>query len=181
MSQPFIGEILTFAGTFAPVNYVLCAGQLLPISQYNALYSLIGTTFGGDGLNTFAVPDLRSRVPIHMGQGNNLSSYVIGELSGMENVPLSTRQLPAHNHPVAVVTGQGGNLATPGVNAYLADEFQSVATVSTYLPYDSANQQVALASATITQVGESLPHDNIQPVQALLYCIAVNGIFPTRN
>jgi microcystin-dependent protein len=79
------------------------------------------------------------------------------------------------------VTGQGGNLATPGVNAYLADEFQSVATVSTYLPYDSANQQVALASATVTQVGESLPHDNIQPVQALLYCIAVNGIFPTRN
>src|ERR1700755_565539 len=100
MSDTYVGQILVFAGTFAPRGYVLCAGQLLPISQFDVLYNLIGTTYGGDGVSTFAVPDLRSRVPIHQGQGPGLSNYVIGTASGVENVTLISAQIPAHNHLV---------------------------------------------------------------------------------
>jgi microcystin-dependent protein len=178
--QPFVGQILAFGGTFAPSGYMACAGQLLPIAQYDALYALIGTTYGGDGQQTFALPDLRGRVPIHMGQGTGLSVYVIGERSGSESVPLMLNQLPSHGHAVNVVTGQGGNLAKPASNAYLADEFQNPVTVSTYRAYDAANQ-VSLAGNSVGRIGGSLPHDNMQPYVAITYCIAIAGIFPSRN
>lgn len=181
MSQPFIGQILTFAGTFAPVNYALCNGQLVQISQNSALYNLIGTTYGGDGINTFGLPNLQSRVPVHMGQGVGLSNYVIGQPGGSENVTLSTSQLPSHNHFVNVVTGQGGNSATPASNVYLADEFQNGAVAANvYLPFANANQ-TALANNSIGQQGSSLPHDNIQPYVAITYCIALYGIYPSQS
>lgn len=180
MSQPFLGQILTFAGNFAPYNYMLCAGQLLSIAQFDALFALIGTTYGGDGVGTFALPDLRSRVPVHVGTGPGLSTYVLGQNSGFENITLVSNNLPSHSHPVNIVTA-AGNLAAPGGSAYLAGEFQDGPAVPTYLTYSSANAQVALAPNTIGLTGNSLPHYNIQPVQALNYCIAVNGIFPTQG
>jgi microcystin-dependent protein len=178
MSQPFVGQILTFAGTFAPANYALCAGQLLQISQNPVLYQLIGTTYGGDGVQTFGLPDLRSRVPVHQGQGNGLSPYVLGQLSGTENVTLTTGELPSHSHPVNVV-GSAGNLAGPTSAARLANQAPPQGNAYAYLPYSGA--QVALAGNSVGQTGNSLSHDNIQPVQAITYCIALYGIFPTQG
>jgi microcystin-dependent protein len=159
-----------------------CAGQLLAISQFDALYNLIGTTYGGDGVNTFALPDMRSRVPIHMGTGPGLSTYVIGQKAGVENVTLINNTIPQHNHTVAVVTGLGGNSTTPNGTTYLADEFMSPSQVSVaYLPYASANPQVPLAPQTISPAGQTQPHANLQPYQSALYCIAVYGIYPSQG
>lgn len=183
MSNTYVGQILAFGGTFAPIGYALCAGQLLPISQYEALYNLIGTTYGGDGISSFAVPDLRSRVPIHQGQGLGLSTYVMGMASGAENVTLLTTQIPAHSHLVSAVTGQGANsVATPSSSTYLADGYQNPATAAyNYLSYASGNTQVPLAPNTVGPAGGSLPHNNIQPCQAVLYCIATSGIYPSQG
>ncbi|GLS20281.1 microcystin dependent MdpB family protein [Labrys miyagiensis] len=183
MSDTYVGQILAFAGTFAPRGYVLCAGQLLPISQFDVLYNLIGTTYGGDGVNTFAVPDLRSRVPIHQGQGPGLSNYLLGTVAGVENVALISAQIPAHSHLVTVVTGQGSSsVSTPGSATYLADGYQNPPTAAyNYLPYSSSNTQVALAGNTIKTAGGGLPHSNIQPCQAILYCIAIAGVYPSQG
>ncbi|WP_413989003.1 phage tail protein [Labrys okinawensis] len=183
MSDTYVGQILAFAGTFAPRGYVLCAGQLLPISQYEVLYNLIGTTYGGDGATTFGVPDLRSRVPIHQGQGPGLSNYIIGTAAGVESVALISAQIPAHNHQVTVVTGQGTNsVSTPSSTTYLADGYQNPATAAyNYLPYSSNNTQVALATNTIKVAGGGVPHNNIQPCQAVLYCIAIAGVYPSQG
>ncbi len=182
MSEPYVGQILTFAGNFAPRNYMLCAGQLLPISQYDVLYNLIGTIYGGDGVQTFALPDLRSRVPIHMGQGLGLSVYVQGQRSGVENVTLLTNNLPSHSHQLNIVSG-AASAATPTGSSYLATEVQSntSSTAFAYLPYSASNQQVPLSGSSISMTGQSLPHNNIQPVVALTYCIAVYGIYPTQG
>jgi microcystin-dependent protein len=181
MAQPFIGQILTFGGNFAPLNYALCNGQLLQISQFTALYQLIGTTYGGDGIQTFALPNLQSRIPVHQGQGNGLSPYLLGQAEGSEDVTLSTSQLPTHSHAVNVVTGAGA-LATPGGNTYLASQAPAPAgNANVYLPYSSANIQIPLATNSVTQTGQSLPHPNIQPVLAITYCIALEGIFPTQG
>jgi microcystin-dependent protein len=181
MAQPFIGQILTFAGTFAPLNYALCNGQLLQISQNTTLYQLIGATYGGDGVQTFALPNLQSRVPVHVGQGNGLSAYVLGEPGGSEDVTLSTSELPSHTHAINVVTGPG-TLATPGGSTYLATQAPTPAgNADAYLAYSAANIQIPLASNSVTQTGQSLPHPNIQPVQAITYCIALYGIFPTQS
>jgi microcystin-dependent protein len=181
MAEPFIGQILTFGGNFAPVNYALCNGQLMPISQYSALYQLIGTSYGGDGVQTFGLPNLQSRVPLHQGQGNGLSPYVPGQTGGSEQVTLSTSELPLHSHAINVVTGQG-TLAAPGGSAYLASQAPAPAgNADVYLPYSAANIQIPLAGTSVTQVGQSLPHPNVQPVQAITYCIALFGIFPSQN
>ena len=181
MAEPFVGQILTFAGTFAPLNYALCNGQILQISQNQTLYQLIGTTYGGDGVQTFALPNLQSRLPLHAGQGNGLSPYVLGQASGSENVTLTTSQIPSHSHAVNVVTGQG-TLATPGSSAFLASQAPAPAgNADTYQPYSAANIAIPLASNSVTQTGQSLPHPNIQPVQAVTYCIALYGIFPTQS
>lgn len=181
MSQPYIGQILTFAGNFTPLNYVPCNGQLLPISQYSTLYNLIGTTYGGDGVNTFAAPDLRSRVPVHNGQGSGLSVYVLGQRNGAETVPLVTGNLPQHSHTVGIVAG-AANLATPTSNATLASEVQSNtnSTAYTYLPYPGGNQ-VALASNSVSNTGGGTPHENRQPYLAITYCIAVYGLYPSQS
>ncbi|WP_315837403.1 phage tail protein [Bradyrhizobium prioriisuperbiae] len=182
MSQPYLGQIMLFGGTFAPRNYMTCSGQLLAISNYDALYNLIGTTYGGDGVTTFALPDMRSRIPIHMGTGPGLSTYVIGQRAGVENVTLTTNTIPQHDHIVSVVTGVSGNTPTPNSTTYLADEFMDPAQQSTaYIPYASANQQVPLAAQTISLTGQTQPHNNLQPYQAALYCIAVYGIYPSQG
>ncbi len=182
MSQPFVGQILTFAGSFAPSNYMLCAGQLLPISQYDALYNLIGTMYGGDGVQTFALPDLRGRVPIHMGQGLGLSVYVQGQRAGVENVTLITNNLPSHSHQLNIVSGAASS-PTPTSGSYLATEVQgnTSSTAFAYQPYSASNAQVPLSGNSISMAGQGLPHNNIQPVVALTYCIAVNGIYPTQG
>jgi microcystin-dependent protein len=182
MSEPFVGQILAFAGNYAPANYALCAGQSIPISQNPVLYQLIGTIFGGDGVNNFNLPDLRSRVPVHEGQGLGLSPYMIGQMGGTENVTLITNQIPAHNHTVNVVAGSGsGSLNKPAANAFLSDETTNAnPPPNAYLGYAAANQ-INLAPQTIAPTGNSLPHNNIQPVQAITYCIALYGIYPTRS
>ena len=181
MAQPILGQILTFGGTFAPQGYMLCAGQLLAIAQYDALYSLIGTTYGGDGVNTFQLPDLRSRVPIHMGQGPRTSAYVIGQKAGVEGITLSVAQMPAHTHPIVVTNYLGGNTNTPSSSAYISDAAESPSNAAyPYVPFPNANQ-VSLATESVKTAGGSGSHDNRQPYQALNYCIAVNGIFPSRS
>src|SRR5262245_35631807 len=127
MSQPFVGEIRMFGGNFAPAGWAFCQGQLLPISQNETLFNLIGTTYGGDGQNTFALPDLQGRVPMHQGQGPGISqSYIIGETGGVESVTLTTQQIPSHNHPLVAsgdsatqVAGTGGVLAAAVSQLYL--------------------------------------------------------------
>ena len=180
MAQPFIGQILTFAGTFAPVGYLPCNGQSLPISQNEVLYNLIGTIYGGDGVTTFNLPNLQGRTPIHMGQGQGLSAYAIGQMAGTESVTLITQQLPSHNHAVAVVTGSRANLGIPSAATVLGDTGPLAATSTDYAPFASAGQ-TALAPQSIAPAGQSVPHENRQPYLAITYAIAVEGVFPPQS
>lgn len=184
-SQAYIGAIFMFAGNFAPKNYLLCQGQLLPIQQYTALFAIIGTSYGGNGTTTFGLPDLRSRVPVGMGQGPGLSDYVLGEQTGAENVTLLLNNIPAHNHLVNAVSG-AANQSTPTNNLPAAPsvtithpvpEFPGLAPNS----YSNASANTTMNPVTISQTGGNAPHDNIQPVLCVNYIICVNGIFPTRN
>jgi microcystin-dependent protein len=180
MSQPFVGQIVMFGGTFAPVGWWMCDGTLIPISENDALFALIGTTYGGDGQNTFAVPDLRSRVPVHQGQGQGLSSYVIGEAAGVESVTLTTQQLAQHFH-LMNTTAKAGTTNTPGSSTFLADEGPSgITSPLSYLPYTGATQ-TTLLPATIGNTGGNQPHENRQSVQAINYIISLYGIFPPPN
>ena len=179
MSDPFIGQIVSFGFTFAPVNWALCQGQTIPISQNDALYNLLGTTFGGDGVNTFALPNLSGRIPVNQGQGGGLSSYVMGQVSGTESVTLTTNTIPSHTHTV-VASSSAGTSNTPSAGAYLSDEGPGTPAVSTYVAGTPATQ-TALAGTTISQTGNSLPHENRQPFLCINYCIALFGIYPSQN
>ncbi|BCH25349.1 microcystin dependent MdpB family protein [Mesorhizobium sp. L-8-10] len=179
MSDPYIGEIRLFAGNFAPAGWALCQGQLMPIAENDALFTLIGTTYGGDGQQTFALPDLQGRVPLHQGTlaGN---TYVIGERSGTESVTLTTTQLPIHNHRVGS-TGQPGTTGTPSSSTIVADEGPAnIASVFAYQPFDGTNQ-VQISAASVSQVGGNQPHDNMQPYLTLNYIISLFGIFPSQS
>jgi microcystin-dependent protein len=177
----FIGQILTFGGTFAPLGFMQCAGQSIPIEQNDVLYQLIGTTYGGDGVKTFNLPNLQGRTPIHMGTGPGLSSYAPGQAAGSENITLNSTQLPSHNHNVSVVTGSPGNVNIPAANTVLSDMFQQASNPAyPYTPFADSNQ-VALAPPSIGGVGGSQPHENRQPFLAITYCIAMQGIFPSQN
>jgi microcystin-dependent protein len=181
MSQPFVGQIMMFAGNFPPSGWAICSGQLMPISENETLFNLIGTTYGGDGQSTFGLPDLQGRVAIHQGQGSGLSNYVIGQKAGTETVTLNVNQIPQHNHFVATVTSPG-NQSVPASNTILADEnstAQGGGNAFTYLPPGGA--QVALPNASIGATGGNQPHNNIQPVMAITYCISLFGIFPSPN
>jgi microcystin-dependent protein len=165
--DPFIGEIRMFGGTFAPRGWADCNGQLLQISQNDALHSLIGTTYGGDGQTTFGLPDLRSRIPISM-QGTN-----IGQAAGTETVTLTPAMNPAHAHPASC--GGDATSASP-LNAYWAkDPGNAVAEFSNQAP------NAVMASDAITIAGGGQPHDNIQPYLCIRYIIALEGIYPPRN
>ncbi|QRM88374.1 phage tail protein [Lacinutrix sp. WUR7] len=174
--DPFIAQIILFGGTFAPRGWAYCDGQLLPISQYNALFSLLGTTYGGDGRTTFALPDLRGRVPVHPGSGPGQPTIKLGQKGGEAAVILNANQMPTHNH-TAVTNAvspipRGGATVTNPANAYNA-EGGVFAT--------GANAQMAADATVIGQSGGNLPHNNMQPFTALSYIIALQGVFPSRN
>ena len=167
MAQPYVGEIRLFAGNFAPAGWMLCDGQLLPISENETLFNLIGTTYGGDGQSTFGLPDLRGRVPIHFGNG-----FVQAETGGVESVTITPNQIPAHTHPF-MASGDPANSPNPAAHV-LAE------TVST-TPYFAGAPAVALAAQSVTSIGGSQPHDNLQPFQCINYIISLFGIFPSQN
>jgi len=168
MATPFLAEIRIFGFTFAPRGWALCAGQILPISQNTALFSLVGTQYGGNGTTNFALPDLRSRVPIHLGNG-----FVQGEVGGEEAHTLSVSEIPSHNHFVNA-SSVLGNSATPAGN-FLA------ASTRFALYSATLSNQTTLQPATVAGAGDNQPHFNVQPYLTLNFCIALQGIFPPRN
>jgi microcystin-dependent protein len=172
MAQPYVGEIRMFAGNFAPAGWMFCSGQLLPISEYETLYNLILTTYGGDGQSTFALPDLRGRVPIHQGTGPGGSPYVLAESGGVETVTLTTSQMPAHTHPMIVSTAIA-NSSNPA-NAILATSSQ----VSMYF---GGNANSNMNATAISSAGGSQPHTNVQPYLCLNFIISIFGIFPSQS
>jgi microcystin-dependent protein len=169
---PFIGEIMPFAGTFAPTGWAACNGQLMPISGNEALFALIGTTYGGDGVSTFALPDLRGRVPNHTGQGPGLSNYVQGQVGGTEAVTLTAAQMPAHTHTLAEAAVGTAPVPNGRVPA------PSRAADLSYGPQTSPPG--TMVSTVVGAVGGNQPHQNTQPTLAINFCIALQGVFPSR-
>jgi microcystin-dependent protein len=165
MAQPYVGEIRMFAGNFAPAGWMFCEGQLLPISEYDVLFNLIGTTYGGDGQETFALPDLRGRLPLHQGNG-----FIMGQLGGAEQVTLTTQQIPRHNHSLLATTNGGTttnpptNLLAKGGMAYIEDVGVS-----------------PLNPASLSPAGGSQPHSNLQPFLCIDFIISLFGIFPSQT
>lgn len=186
MSNPFLGEIRLFAGNFNPRGWAFCNGALLAISQNDALYALLGTTFGGDGVNTFGLPDLRGRLPVGQGAGPGLSSYVIGQMSGTESVTLTSNQMPTHSH-VFYASTTAGSLDRPGATAQPAKAVQSVGGQSALLyvipPTGTGSPitPVTMNAANINPAGGNQPHENLMPLLTINYIIALEGIFPSRN
>jgi microcystin-dependent protein len=174
MAEPFLGEIRMFAGNFAPAGWFLCNGQLLPISQFTALFSILGTTYGGNGTSNFALPDFQGRVPIHMGQGPGLSSYIEGQSGGVETVTLTQAQMPSHNH-VANCHSEAGNSKDPTNNVWSKDAGVSSAVFSSATPDGTMNPN------SITASGGNQGHFNIQPYLVVNFIIAFEGIYPSRN
>jgi microcystin-dependent protein len=173
MSEPFIGNIMMFGGSFAPLGWAFCDGSLLPIAQYDALFALIGTTYGGDGQNTFGLPDLRGRIPIHQGQGPGLSNYVIGQVAGAETITLTGQQMPVHTHAV-LSNAATGNSDDP-TNNFLGAQPELLE----YISGGSANATMKSNAVSNSTGGQS--HNNIMPVLVLNYVIALEGIFPSQN
>lgn len=171
MSSPFVGEIRMFGGNFAPAGWAFCSGQLMPISENDVLFTLIGTTYGGDGQQTFALPDLQGRLPVHMGTGGGLSPRTIGENGGVETVTLTTQQIPTHNHVPLAVSGNG-NQSTPQGGVW--------AGVTTSI-YTSNAPSTAFNSTLGGSTGGNQPHDNLMPYLAISFIISLFGIFPTQN
>lgn len=179
MSSFFVGEVRMFGGNFAPINWALCQGQLLPIGGNEALFSLIGTTYGGDGVTTFALPDLQGRVPLHQGQGQGLHARVIGEVAGTETVTLLTSQLPSHVHTLNATTADAtthivGSTVLPAkptaTNAKLY-------TTQTTTPVPTVE---VMSSRAVSNAGGSQPHVNVMPSLTINYIIALTGIFPSQ-
>ena len=163
-----------FGGNFAPRGYAFCNGQLLSISQNTALFSILGTTYGGNGTTNFALPNLQGRVPIHFGNGAGLSPYVLGQQAGTEGVTLNSSQMPIHNHLVNSV-GNGGNQASP------VGGLPAVESTGTSLNYSNAAATGQMSPTTIANAGGNLPFTVIQPYLAINFIIALQGIFPSRN
>ena len=172
MSSPYVGEIRMFAGNFAPAGWMTCDGQLIPISENDTLFNLIGTTYGGDGQSTFALPSLAARAPLHMGS-NGISSYTIGESGGVSSVTLTTNQIPSHNHPLNATSS--GQQQAPSSSTMPADATPANAHV--YGPFGAAPTQ--LAAGTIGNAGGSQPHDNMQPYLAITFIISMFGVYPS--
>jgi microcystin-dependent protein len=169
MSEPFLGEIRAFGGNFAPKNWALCDGRLLPIAQYSTLFSILGTTYGGNGVTTFALPNLQGAAPMHWGDGPGLTPHMLGEASGSTTVTLLQTQLPAHNHTV-MASQSTADQASPRDNA--------LAGATIYGPPPPA---ATLSANSVTPSGGSQPHNNMQPYLGLTFIIALQGIFPPRG
>jgi len=200
--EPFIGQIIMFAGNFAPRDWAFCDGELLPISQNQSLYSILGTTYGGDGRTTFGLPDFRGRVPIGQGQGNGLTSRIMGEQIGIEDITLSTAQMPIHSH--AAETTISGSSVTAKLKASSAEGTTNV-PLNNYLAkpsniglqsinmYDSSadiemasdaieiDLSAVTANTTTDDTGGNSAHNNIQPSLVMNYIICMNGVYPPRN
>jgi|SRR5208283_260430 len=174
MSSPYIGEIRMFGGNFAIQGWAFCDGSLQSISQNTALFQLLGTTYGGDGQQTFALPDLRGRVPVHQGQSGGLSNYVIGQQGGGETVTLTANQLPPHQH-TAVGTVQGASASNPANNSW--GNSSSVAANS-FGPGTSAN--ATMNAGSIANSGGNQPHDNMLPYLVINFIIALFGVYPSQ-
>lgn len=174
MSSPYVGEIRMFGGSFAPAGWMTCDGQLLPISEYETLFNLIGTTYGGDGQNTFALPKLSGRVPVHMGTNPGTgTNYVIGTLAGVSSVTLTTNQIPVHGHtPVA----DGNNTTTTQSDPTNAT-YGTLASTKIYSTKTAALQ--SMNASMLGAQGGNQPHDNMQPYLAVTYIISLFGIFPS--
>ena len=165
MAQPYVGEIRMFAGNFAPAGWMFCEGQLLPISENETLFQLIGTTYGGDGQSTFALPDLRGRLPIHQGNG-----FILAETGGAEEITLSTQQIPVHNHAF-LANGGAGSLSTPSSNL--------LAGGVTIDMFRESNPAAQMANNMVVPGGGSQPHTNFQPYLCINYILSLFGIFPS--
>ncbi len=175
MSEPFIAEIRIFAGNFAPRGWAFCDGQLLPIAQNTALFSLIGTTYGGDGRTTTALPNLQGRAPMHPGRGPGLTARRLGQKVGVETVTLSEAQIPSHSHTARATDGRG-NVVTPTNVSALA---RSVGGNAYHT--DTSASQVDLASSTLSTTGGGQAHTNLQPFLTLNFIIALQGLYPSRS
>jgi microcystin-dependent protein len=176
--EPFLGSLLLVPYNFAPQGWALCNGQLLPISQNTALFSLLGTTYGGDGVSTFALPDLRGRVPISAGQGPGLQSYQLGQSGGAETATLNVNQLPTHNHSVNTVSGAATS-KTPTNNLLATSTGAAVGSAPDI--YSSSQPNSTLAANAISQTGGSQPVDIRSPFLTFNWIIALQGVYPSRN
>jgi microcystin-dependent protein len=174
MAEPFLGQIIQVGFNFAPQGYAKCDGQLMSIAQNTALFALLGTTFGGDGITTFALPNLDGRIPMHMGQGPGLSNQVIGEIDGTENVTLIYNQIPLHNHSLNA-------FGTAGDNQFPAGNLLAGGADNTQQIYTNANPNATLDMRSVGLTGGNLPHNNMMPFLVNNFSIALEGIFPSRN
>jgi microcystin-dependent protein len=166
MSQPYVGEIRMFGGNFAPAGWMFCDGSLLPISENETLFNLIGTTYGGDGQSTFALPDLRSRVPIHQGNG-----FTLAQMGGEENVTLTVSQIPAHTHVPQANSGTGTQTSPAG----------NVWANSANFPYSPNAPSASMDPAAVGLAGGSQPHDNMIPFLVVNFIISLFGVYPSQN
>ena len=193
MSEPFLGEIIMFGGTFAPRGWAFCNGQLLAISSNSALFAILGTTYGGDGRTTFGLPNLQGRVAMHPGTGPGLTTRRLGQTGGVENVTLTTQEIPSHTHtPTVNTTGAvtakavnaGGNQISPSGNTW-ADSGSNDRDYHTGTPDVDMNaaaiNNTLNTTVTIGNTGGSQQHTNVQPFQCVNFIIALQGIFPSRN
>lgn len=171
MADPFVAEIRIFGFNFAPKGWAFCDGQILPISQNTALFSLLGTTYGGDGKSTFALPDLRGSVPLHAGQAPGLSDYDLGQTGGSETVTLLQSEVPGHTHALNASAAEAGSTSPGG------ELFAVGAGVAQYAPPGAG---AMLAPQMVAPAGGDLPHNNMQPSLTLSFCIALQGVFPPR-
>lgn len=171
MSNPYVGEIRMFAGSFAPAGWQFCNGQLMPISENETLFQLLGTTYGGDGQETFALPNLQSRIPLHHGNGPDGITYQLAEASGTESVTLTTQQIPNHSHPFSVAA-LDGTQNNPG-NQVLA---QTPAGINFFFEDPPT---ASMAASSVTPAGGSQPHDNLQPFLCINFIISMFGVFPS--
>lgn len=174
MATPFIGEIRMFGGNFAPVGWAFCDGQLQSIAGNDALFALIGTTYGGDGQVTFALPDLRGRLPLHIGSGGSLS-YTLGERAGVESVTVTTSQMPIHTH---TLFGSGNQASTTTPSSSV---LPGVAALATILAYGTDAPSTPTRADAISAAGGSQPHSNMQPFTCINFIISLFGIFPTQS
>lgn len=172
MGQPYIGEIRMFGGNFAPAGWDFCDGRLLPIAENDTLFTLIGTTYGGDGQSTFGLPDLRSRVPMHSGQGQGLQNYILAEAGGVESVTLTAQQTPIHNHAF-LASASGATSPNP--------ENNTIGSPPTLTMFIVDNPVTPLSNQAVTSVGGSQPHENRMPMLAVSFIISLFGVFPTQT
>lgn len=181
MADPFVGEIRIFGFNFPPRGWAFCDGQLLPISQNTALFSLLGTFYGGDGKSTFALPNLQGAAAIHQGQGSGLSQYFVGQQGGSQSVTLLTTEMPAHNHSLTVTSGAGTTNTSTGNQLARGASGNPVSGLTQAKIYNATAPQTPMNPQAMSLAGGSLPHNNMMPFLTFNYCIALQGVFPPRG